>query len=694
MGDETEMDSQKPEDIDDRVLEEVPEDVAVLYSWANLQGAKYRDFSASRREFRAQMRKRAAEAQREAEMRLKSEAEAAAAAAERAAQEAEEAARFHEAEARRATAEYRQQDSQVEQQARERALLHAQELNRRAQAERLEAARRAEAIAAAEAAAQREAYEMAEARASAERQATRYAESEAQRKAMAGPQPAPFIPGVMSDPYMDHHVATPPPERVFHTPAMPEEDMRATRLPRSRDERANVPSPTESGTRRAEKAYWESVEAARKAESRAAQEAAAASAANANYFYEPDTQERAAAVDQYVRQAPYRRASDPAHPVYLYKVPEHEPEPYVATPPPPAPAATPIADYVEEAAPAFYTPEPSILEPAAEIAEETNVPAWLHPPSESHVPVIEPPRPAPPPPPQIADSLQTSRERVAARWYALKGIIDTGGQETRGETVHPRTHDARTPLTAVFSISGGVGKTSMVATLGRALSSLGEHVLLADTTQHGLLPFYFGASELRPGTVRTFPPRPGTNQAPVTMATYDVAAKTGDALSEEWLSAELARTAGDVQRVLLDVSSASPWVLRHLARLNTVILIPVSPDMNSVISLGAVERFFSGVTDADGHAVHPLYVLNGFDAALPLHLDVREVMRQKLGDRLLPFVIRRSPAVSEALAEGMTVMDYAPESAVAGDYMHLASWLRSQSSPAESGLKNVRWSER
>ncbi len=55
----------------------------------------------------------------------------------------------------------------------------------------------------------------------------------------------------------------------------------------------------------------------------------------------------------------------------------------------------------------------------------------------------------------------------------------------------------------------------------------------------------------------------------------------------------------------------------------------------------------------------PFYLLNGFDASLPLHLDVREVLRGKLGERLLPFAVRRSPAVSEALAEGMTVIDYA-----------------------------------
>ena len=92
--------------------------------------------------------------------------------------------------------------------------------------------------------------------------------------------------------------------------------------------------------------------------------------------------------------------------------------------------------------------------------------------------------------------------------------------------------------------------------------------------------------------------------------------------------------------------------------------------------------------------MQPMYILNQFDASLPLHLDVREVMRQQLGDRLLPFVIRRSPSVSEALAEGMTVMDYAPGSPVAEDYMNLAGWLRSLSAPAAQSFRGVRWSER
>src|ERR1700728_5446825 len=87
------MDSRSTDRTEDPAVAETPEDVAVLYSWANLHGAKYRDFSASRREYRAQLRHRAAEQVREQALLAQAEAEAAASAAESAARHAAEAAR-------------------------------------------------------------------------------------------------------------------------------------------------------------------------------------------------------------------------------------------------------------------------------------------------------------------------------------------------------------------------------------------------------------------------------------------------------------------------------------------------------------------------------------------------------------------------------------------------------------------------
>ncbi|MHB1699137.1 MAG: cellulose biosynthesis protein BcsQ [Acidobacteriaceae bacterium] len=335
-----------------------------------------------------------------------------------------------------------------------------------------------------------------------------------------------------------------------------------------------------------------------------------------------------------------------------------------------------------------------------EFAVPVGRPAWLY---ESEVAVAAarvaattaPPLQAPGP--ALGDTLQQSRERVASRWFALKGVFE--GAEQQPEVQPIRQKEARIPVLALFSLAGGVGKTSMVATLGRALASLGEKTLLADTTSYGLLPFYFGARELRPGAMRTFSPPSGSTDAPVNLINLDVekqsaeVAAQGAPPSPDWLVEEITRNARGNNRIVVDLATASGALTRRILRMSPVVLVPVSPDLNSVISLSAAEQFFQTHADVDRRALKVFYVLNQFDASQPLHLDVREVLRQQLGDRLLPFVIRRSPAVSEALAEGMTVMDYAPNSPVAEDYMNLAAWVRSTSAPASLGFRGVRWSE-
>jgi len=320
-------------------------------------------------------------------------------------------------------------------------------------------------------------------------------------------------------------------------------------------------------------------------------------------------------------------------------------------------------------------------------------PAWLYAPQT-------PPRTRVAPAAQSGDTLQDSRERVAARWFALKGVFEHAGPEL--PAMQPLLTDkTRTPLLLVFSLAGGVGKTSLVATLGRALSSQGERVVLADTTSHGLLPFYFGARELRPGVVRSFSPPAGSEDAPISLVSYDVEPR--DEVARELLAEQIVRNGSGNHRVVLDVATGSSWLIRQMADLRPTVLVPMAPDMNSVIGMQTVERLFQGIADRDGRPLLPFYMLNQFDASLPLHLDVREVFRRQLGDRLLRFAIRRSPAVSEALAEGMTVVDYAPAAPVSKDYLDVASWLRNVSPPvlapvlpsdsalAAAGSRDARW---
>jgi cellulose synthase operon protein YhjQ len=321
------------------------------------------------------------------------------------------------------------------------------------------------------------------------------------------------------------------------------------------------------------------------------------------------------------------------------------------------------------------TPEPS---------ESASRPAWLMPER-----IRTAAQPGVPPTPE--DTLEGSRERLASRWFALRGVLE-GSLPPAQATPAPTT--ARAPVMAVFSLAGGVGKTSLVATMGRALSARGERVLLVDTAAYGLLPFFFGACDQRPGMLRTFSPPASSGDAPIQMITLDPEAFVPDTAAQESLTAEIAKHARGVGRVIIDLATASGATTRRIMRLLPEVLVPLLPDMNSVVSVSSIDAFFDHNGGAPGKSSLPHYVLNQFDSSLPLHLDVREVLREQLGERLLPIVLRSSPAVSEALAEGMTVMDYAPNSAVAEDFASLAGWVKSLSAPASTSFRGVRWSER
>ena len=789
------MDSRSTDRNDEPAVAETPEDVAVLYSWANLHGAKYRDFSASRREYRAQLRHRAAEQVREQALLAQAEAESAAAAAESAARHAAQAARTHQAE---------DADSSMR-----RALREAEEAARTAAAERVEAARRAEAAAVAEAAARREEREIAEAHASAQRQAARYADSEIRRKAATGVRHAsPDFPGMTSDPYT---VApkTPVPSQPMLRPATepavpPIAPANESRLSSDRERREYHPYTPERrassshrlGSRRPQGYHPDNASGVRQiyrgpdpdtssaeytstsstrhlvpVEGRPVPVSAAfqeikstvepsvptsRSSSNANESQAPLMGQRSSDPQLHAVRPPQTETSTTSSPTTGGQWPpssgdrpqsvdpSHEPNREVngnlspakpllsrsmassrITPAPGTPR--PVSPFSQALVPSDSTrgrraqddfdyqqsqgfpdpqgfpdrrstpeapPEPSTLSTQRSPHQSDPAgPAWLYAPPAPQVspkPLVSQPSPLQS---SVADTLQHSRERVAARWFALKGVFEQPGQE-QTEAAPIRQKETRTPVLAVFSLAGGVGKTSLVATVGRALSSMGEKVLLTDTTSHGLLPFYFGASELRQGTVRTFSPPSGSTDAPIYLVSYDVDQKGSDEVAQEQLAEEIINNSRGTHRILLDLTVNSSWIVRRMSRMNPTILVPVAPDMNSVISLQTLEKFFSGVNDGDGRPLQPYYVLNQFDTSLPLHLDVREVMRRQLGDRLLPFVIRRAPAVSEALAEGMTVVDYAPDAPVAEDYLNLATWLRTVAAPATAGFRNVRWSER
>ncbi len=344
----------------------------------------------------------------------------------------------------------------------------------------------------------------------------------------------------------------------------------------------------------------------------------------------------------------------------------------------------------------YFREEPAVeqlpaVRPDAEAATER--PAWLAETPPHAVMTPDPqaiaPTPAPaltpvPVPVPVSEPEQQSREQVASRWYALRGVFGRGQEEIQEERL-----DWQIPVMTFFSLAGGVGKTSLTAAIGRALAARGERVLLADTCSFGVLPFYFGAREIKTGVVRTF--SGGTSDPPIRVLTLDAGRESAD---PELLRREMMRGAQDANRMLIDVATGSAAMLRQALRLSPMVLVPVVPDMTSVVTLQALEGFFRNQEGLSGKPLQAWYVLSQFDPSSPLQLDVREVLRQQLGERLLPIAVHRTAAVSEALAEGMTVIDYAPNSPAAEDVMSLASWIRNTSVAAGGGHRAMRWSER
>lgn len=581
---------------------ETPEDVATLYSWANLHGAKYRDFSASRAQTREKARQRVQEAIESERRRSRDEADA-----QNNAEvlRSSEAARLAESE-RQAEILARDNAMRADRQAAEMAAQQAQQ----------EAAR----------AAQQRAWQTAP----------------AYEPAAAYPGPAPsYVPPAPS--------YTNPAPSYTAPAARPSAPSYMSQQPVSH---MQPPTPSYMNQHPAQTAPQPTNQVS-------------------SYPAQPTYQAQSA----YQSQLPYAAPQNNAAPVQ---------QSYPAPAPPQAypPASQPVTPPAPELQLQHRNPwaPPETKDAAVR-------PAWL---SSSDRADVPPPAQQMPQPP-VDDTLQGSRDRITSRWFALKGVFSNAPAQLEAP---PAPSASRAPVLAVFSLAGGVGKTSLVATLGRALSARGERVLLVDTAAFGLLPFFFGARDQRPGVLRTFTAPGVSGDAPIQMLTIDPESIGPENQQQEALTQEITRNSSSASRILVDLATASGATTRRLLRMSPTVLVPVIPDMSSVVSVSSIDSFFRHNPAGSGQSVMPFYIFNQFDPSLPLHLDVREVLREQLGDRLLPFALRRTPAVSEALAEGMTVVDYAPNSSVAEDFGALAAWVKSLAAPATNGFRGVRWSER
>jgi len=236
------------------------------------------------------------------------------------------------------------------------------------------------------------------------------------------------------------------------------------------------------------------------------------------------------------------------------------------------------------------------------------------------------------------------------------------------------------PVVAIYSLAGGVGKTTLCANLGRALCTSGDRVSLIDASGSGMLSFYFGASDLRPG-VHTFI-SPGAFRAPLRVLDSEM-------ISADWLADEVQSEIDSSDWVLFDLGQASTSLLPKIFSMCSVMVVPLLPELNSILTISRLESTLQAIRLGGVEVPTPFYLFNQYDPADPIDQGARDLVLRQCGGRLLPFSIGEDDQAAAAIAARKTVIDHAPGSEIAIACVRLAALLRTAATSNRS-----RWSPR
>lgn len=221
---------------------------------------------------------------------------------------------------------------------------------------------------------------------------------------------------------------------------------------------------------------------------------------------------------------------------------------------------------------------------------------------------------------------------------------------------------------AFASYAGGVGKTTLCATVARVLSSRLSSVLVADRCSEGIIPYYFSLERQNACGLQTVFPNTRRAGYPITL----FAAPRNEQLDAPTL-AWLERLQTESSLTLTDLPTLNGRSTEDELNQAGQLIVPLVPDVQSIASIARIEEL-SGML-GKSTPVRNLFVLNRFDGTRTLHREIRAHLEKTLKDRLAPVAVRESESVAEALSLGMTVIDHVPQSSVVKDFEELAMWL-------------------
>jgi cellulose synthase operon protein YhjQ len=252
-------------------------------------------------------------------------------------------------------------------------------------------------------------------------------------------------------------------------------------------------------------------------------------------------------------------------------------------------------------------------------------------------------------------------ESATHSWKSLERIFTDRSVETNvSRPIHTRMK------MAILSLAGGVGKTTLAVSLARILSGMHRQVLLADCGLFPTIPHHFGVRGQRLGPLQFFYAPASTVALPVGMFRLPLAElhkpDSRDLLEQVCVSESV---------LLMDLPTLQTAAAEEVLAYADHVLVPVTPDVHSVDGLAHLKQLLA----ASNYHPKVHYLINRFDESRALHHEIKERLPKLLGDDVLPFVVHEDPAVQEAAAHGITIVDYRPQSTAVREIAALAEWL-------------------
>jgi cellulose biosynthesis protein BcsQ len=234
---------------------------------------------------------------------------------------------------------------------------------------------------------------------------------------------------------------------------------------------------------------------------------------------------------------------------------------------------------------------------------------------------------------------------------------------------HAGSRTLRKTTVALFSSSGGCGVTTIAATLARVLSGARESIAVVDDTPHSLLGAYFGLRNFGCG-VRTIGQPASTARASVHVVNRP------HTVDDDWVGSACNQLEGEFDRMIVDISPAFPQAFLQKVLRDAVAVVPLLPDLRTAFRVEPLLDRLMSLRDECGSALPIYFLLSQFDPNVRLHCEISDWLQEAFSPMVLPLTLRRGDEVSEAMADGETVIDYAPNSGIAHDFHSLATWIK------------------